>query len=82
MAGEPASLTREEAAIAHQRLAKEVADHDRRYHQDDAPTISDAEYDALRRQLEALEAAFPHLKSTVSASVGAVPSGKFAKIRH
>lgn len=77
-----AALLPLEAEIEHQRLAAEVAEHDRRYHQDDAPTISDAEYDALRRRLEALEAAFPHLVSRAAQQVGAAPSGKFAKIRH
>lgn len=77
-----ASLLPLEAEIEHQQLAAAVADHDRRYHQEDAPTISDAEYDGLRRRLEALEAAFPALVSRAAQQVGAAPSGKFAKIRH
>lgn len=77
-----ASLLPLEAEIEHQQLAAAVAEHDRRYHQDDAPIISDAEYDALRRRLEALELAFPHLVSRAAHQVGASPSGKFAKIRH
>jgi DNA ligase (NAD+) len=79
---DPATLTPLEAQAEHAALASAIAGHDRRYHQEDAPTISDAEYDALRRRLEALEAAFPHLKAVASASVGAAPSGKFAKISH
>ncbi|PPD15398.1 MAG: DNA ligase (NAD(+)) LigA [Methylobacterium sp.] len=79
---DPGPLTPLEAQAEHATLASEIAGHDRRYHQDDAPTISDAEYDALRRRLEALEAAFPHLKAAASVSVGAAPSGKFAKVRH
>ncbi len=71
-----------EAEIEHRRLADEVAEHDRRYHQEDAPTISDAEYDALRRRLDEIEAAFPHLRARVTQAVGAAPSGKFAKVRH
>jgi DNA ligase (NAD+) len=65
-------------------LAAEVAGHDRRYHQDDAPTISDADYDALRRRLNALEDRFPGLKvdGGVSQQVGAAPSGKFGTVRH
>jgi DNA ligase (NAD+) len=61
-----------------------MAAHDRRYHQEDAPTISDADYDALRRRLIALEEAHPALKSDASpaAKVGAAPSGRFAKVRH
>jgi DNA ligase (NAD+) len=77
-----AGLLPVEAEIEHQQLAAAVADHDRRYHQEDAPTISDAEYDALRRRLETLEAAFPALVSRAAQQVGALPSGKFAKIRH
>jgi DNA ligase (NAD+) len=80
MAKDPTALLPFEAQIEHARLAEEIAEHDRRYHQEDAPTISDAEYDALRRRLEALEAAFPHLKAATS--VGAAPAGKFTKIRH
>ncbi|MCA3644809.1 MAG: NAD-dependent DNA ligase LigA [Methylobacterium sp.] len=79
---DPATLTPLEAQAEHAALASEIAEHDRRYHQEDAPTISDAEYDALRRRLEALEAAFPHLKASVSTSVGAAPAGRFAKVRH
>lgn len=82
MARDLASLTPLEAQIAHEALSQEIARHDRAYHQDDAPTISDAEYDALRRELEALEAAFPHLKPAAGTTVGAAPSGKFAKVRH
>ena len=48
-----------EAKAEHARLGREIAEHDRRYYQDDAPTISDAEYDALRRRYEALERRFP-----------------------
>ena len=79
---EPSSLLPLEAEAKYRALSDEIAGHDRRYHQDDAPTISDADYDALRIRLVAFEAAFPHLKSAASSSVGAAPSGKFAKIRH
>lgn len=66
------------------RLAKEIADHDRRYHQEDDPAISDAAYDRLKQRNAAIEARFPHLKRTDSPSdrVGAAPSDKFAKHRH
>jgi DNA ligase (NAD+) len=65
-------------------LAAEIAEHDRRYHQDDAPTISDAEYDALRQRNQAIEARFPDLVRPDSPSqrIGAGPSEKFAKVRH
>jgi DNA ligase (NAD+) len=73
-----------DARRAHEALGAEIAEHDRRYYQDDAPTVSDAEYDALRRRYEALEARFPELRSAESASekVGAKPAEKFAKVRH
>ncbi len=80
----PPKPTLAEARAEHQRLGAEIAEHDRRYHGEDAPTISDAEYDALRRRYGALEAAFPELADAGSANrrVGAPPSEKFAKIRH
>jgi DNA ligase (NAD+) len=80
----PAELSPARARRELKRLAKEIAAHDIAYHQNDAPTISDADYDALRRQLEALEAAYPDLADAekVSKSVGAAPSEKFAKVRH
>jgi DNA ligase (NAD+) len=73
-----------EARAEHQRLGAEIAEHDRRYHGEDAPTISDAAYDELRRRYTALEAAFPKLADEESANrkVGAAPSEKFAKVRH
>ena len=54
-------LTLAKARAEHARLGAEIAEHDRRYHGEDQPTISDAEYDALRRRYTALEAAFPEL---------------------
>ena len=73
-----------EAAAEHARLAEEIASHDLAYHGEDAPTITDVDYDALRQRLTALEVRFPSLaiSSTVSRSVGAAPSGKFAKVQH
>ncbi|MGD9541714.1 NAD-dependent DNA ligase LigA [Methylocystis sp.] len=77
-------LTPFEARAEHARLGEEIAAHDRRYYQDDAPTVSDAEYDALRRRYEALEQAFPELATAQSLTkqVGARPSEKFAKVKH
>jgi DNA ligase (NAD+) len=77
-------LTLAKAQEEHARLQAEIAEHDRRYHSEDAPTISDAEYDALRRRYTALEEAFPKLADADSANrkVGAAPSEKFAKVRH
>ena len=77
-------LTLAKAREEHARLQAEIAEHDRRYHGEDAPIISDAEYDALRRRYTALEDEFPKLADADSANrkVGAAPSEKFAKVRH
>jgi DNA ligase (NAD+) len=77
-------LTEKDAAAELERLAGEIAEHDRRYHGEDAPTISDAEYDALRLRNNAIEARFPKLVRPDSPShrVGAKASEKFAKVVH
>jgi len=77
-------LTEEEAKQELAALAAEIARHDRAYHENDAPLITDAEYDALRLRNAAIEAEFPHLVRPDSPSrrVGAAPSGGFAKVRH
>ena len=77
-------LTLARARTEHVRLQAEIAEHDRRYYGDDAPTVSDAEYDALRRRYTALETAFPQLAGadSLNSKVGAAPSEKFAKVRH
>src|SRR6185312_5639310 len=64
--------------------AKEIAGHDKRYYQQDAPSVSDAEYDELRKRNAAIEARFPELirKDSPSRKVGAAPTGKFKKVRH
>lgn len=74
----------EDAAARHKKLAAEVALHDVLYHQNDAPVISDAEYDALRRELEALEAQYPALADAHSPAqkVGAKPAKGFRKVTH
>ena len=73
-----------DAAAELERLAAEIAKHDVAYHQNDAPTISDADYDALRQRNAAIEARFPALVRADSPSkrLGAAPSDKFAKVRH
>ncbi len=78
------ALTEEEAAAELEALAGEIAAHDRAYYQDDAPVITDAAYDALRRRNETIEARFPHLKrdDSPSARVGAPAAGGFAKVTH
>jgi DNA ligase (NAD+) len=77
-------LTEAQAKAELKRLADEIGAHDKRYYQEDAPTVSDAEYDALRRRNEEIEARFPALVRADSPSrrVGAQPSQKFAKVRH
>ena len=79
-----ASLTKAKAKVELTRLALEIEGHDRRYYQEDAPKISDAAYDALRRRVEAIEEKFPDLVTGESPTqkVGAAPSGRFAKVRH
>ncbi len=77
-------LSQAEAKEELARLAGEIAEHDRRYHGEDAPTISDADYDALRKRNIAIEERFPKLIRPDSPShrVGAKPSEKFAKVVH
>ena len=80
-----AEIGEAEAANRLMRLAREIARHNRAYHGDDQPLISDADYDALIRENNALEAAFPHLVRADSPNmqVGAsVASSALAKVRH
>jgi DNA ligase (NAD+) len=80
----PDNLTEAQAKSELARLAREIAAHDRRYYQEDAPTVADAEYDALRQRNAAIEAQFPELirPDSPSRRVGAAPTGRFAKVRH
>jgi DNA ligase (NAD+) len=77
-------LTAAQAKAEHARLEAEIAGHDRRYYQEDAPSVSDAEYDRLRQRYSAIEARFPQLRSATSLTqrIGAAPSARFAKVRH
>ncbi len=77
-------LTDDDAAAELARLAAEIAEHGRRYHGEDAPIISDADYDVLVRRNAAIEAAFPHLVRADSPSwqVGAAPAAGFGKVTH
>ncbi|MAL80496.1 MAG: DNA ligase (NAD(+)) LigA [Sneathiella sp.] len=81
---EIAKLTVEEAKAEHERLAKIIRDHDEAYYAEDAPVISDAEYDALRKDLLAIEARFPELitEESPSQNVGIAPSKGFRKVKH
>ena len=77
-------LTSAEAGKELDRLAREIAEHDRRYHGEDAPTIPDADYDALRRRNAEIEERFPLLVRPDSPShrVGVRASEKFGKVMH
>lgn len=78
------SLTSEEAAVQLAELATEINRHDIAYHQKDAPEISDADYDRLRRRNMAIESRFPNLirGNSPSQNIGASPAASFGKITH
>jgi DNA ligase (NAD+) len=78
------ALSAAQAKAEHARLEAEIRAHDERYYQKDAPTVSDAQYDALRRRYDAIEARFPDLRTleSLSRKVGAAPARGFAKVRH
>ena len=80
----PEALARDAAERELARLAQEIRRHDELYYTRSAPELSDAEYDALRRRNEAIEARFPDLKRADSPSdrVGVPPASSFAKVRH
>jgi DNA ligase (NAD+) len=79
-----ADLTKAQARTEWMRLVLELEEHDRLYYQEDAPKVSDAEYDALRTRFNTIEKRFPDFVSAESPSqkVGAAPSGRFKKVRH
>ena len=79
------ALSEKQAKAEHGRLEAEIKAHDKSYYQKDAPTVSDAEYDALRRRYEDDRGALPgpaHAREPVAASVGSAPARGFAKVRH
>ena len=77
-------MTDAEAAAELARLAADIARHNALYHSEDAPEISDADYDALVRRNAQLEAQFPHLVGDDSPSrqIGAAPAAHLSKVRH
>lgn len=77
-------LSEKDAAAELETLAKEIAGHDKRYHAEDAPTITDADYDALKKRNQEIEARFPHLIRADSPSrrVGFAAVEKFGKVKH
>src|SRR5579859_639630 len=79
-----ADLTPDQAAAELARLAEEIAGHDIRYHQQDAPTISDGDYDALKRRNLDIEARFPDLirEDSPSLKVGAARAAQFSAVTH
>jgi len=79
-----AKLTKAQAKVEHMRLSLELEAHDKRYYQDDAPSVTDAQYDALRQRHKTIEKRFPEFVTSDSPSqkVGAAPSGRFRKVRH
>ncbi|MFZ1101598.1 MAG: NAD-dependent DNA ligase LigA, partial [Hyphomicrobiaceae bacterium] len=84
-AGKPVGdLTEAEAAAELERLAQEIAHHDGLYYRQDAPEISDADYDTLRQRNAEIEARFPALRRADSPSrrIGAAPVEAFGKVRH
>jgi DNA ligase (NAD+) len=80
----PEHLSPEQAETELARLAAAILHHDRLYHQQDAPEIPDAEFDALKRRNDAIEALFPNLirPDSPSKRVGAEPAPGFSKVRH
>ena len=77
-------MKQEDARVRHKALVREIRRHDELYHAKDAPEISDAEYDKLRQELEALEAEHPELVTPDSPTqtVGAAAAAGFRKVRH
>jgi DNA ligase (NAD+) len=77
-------LTERQARAEHKRLGAEIAHHDKLYHEQDSPEISDADYDKLRQRLKAIEERLPDLidASSPTQRVAPMPTTAFAKVRH
>ncbi len=85
MADKPIPKDKLAASVEHSKLAAEIRRHDEAYYLNDAPEITDSDYDTLRQRLNALEVAFPDLagEDSPSQTVGAPPkAGRFGKITH
>src|SRR5665213_1051981 len=79
-----ADLAEAEAGAELERLAEEISAHDVRYFQDEAPILSDGDYDALKRRNGAIEARFPHLirENSPSMRIGAARAATFSPVEH
>jgi DNA ligase (NAD+) len=77
-------MTERQARAEHKRLGEEIKHHDKLYHEQDSPEISDADYDKLRQRLKAIEVRFPQLVDMFSPTqqVAPTPTTAFAKVRH
>src|ERR1700704_3026838 len=77
-------VSEKQAKAEQARLHAEISAHDKRYYADDAPTVTDAEYDALRNRYGEIEQRFPDLRTleSLTLKVGVAPTGRFAKVRH
>nr|MBA2757378.1 NAD-dependent DNA ligase LigA [Chloroflexota bacterium] len=84
LVAEATALDVQAAAARHAGLAERVSTANRQYYDDDAPELTDAEYDALFRELVALESAHPQLITPDSPTqqVGGSPAGTFSEVRH
>src|ERR1700722_1530863 len=80
----PEGLSEAQAAAELERLAEEIAGHDALYYREETPSVSDADYDALKLRNAAIEARFPNLVRADSPSkrVGSAPSTQFAPVVH
>lgn len=78
------ALDPRDSAERHAQLSAEIGEHQRRYYEDDAPTVSDAEYDALFRELQGIEATFPDLITDASPTqrVGGRATSSFESVQH
>jgi DNA ligase (NAD+) len=77
-------LAEKQAKAEHARLHAEISAHDKRYYADDAPAVTDAEYDGLRQRYGEIEQRFPELRTldSLTLKVGVAPTGRFPKVRH